>query len=242
MNHDSKIQAHIERMRDYYIALANGEVSEEPIDYVGVGSMLRARIEVPTTEFHKIEFSGTTYAPQWHRLNHLHISRLGGHTRSLVIQRPNAFVDLGLHFILDRIFNINTPNTAITHMGISDDETAVVAGTTELDPSPSGDSPAIRTLGSGVGASATSRTGNIVSSSAGWADTDFTTPFPVTKVGLLNTSTDAADDTVPTVQGIMNIIGGTDGTAPYDEPFTIDLTNVSAFNLTLQIDTEAQAT
>ena len=40
----------------------------------------------------------------------------------------------------------------------------------------------------------------------------------------------------------MNIIGGTAGSSPYNEPFTIDLTAVSAFNLTFSMDITAQAT
>lgn len=160
----------------------------------------------------------------------------------LYLARPNGFINLGLHFILDRIFNINTPDTAIDSKGISNDTTAVVATTLLIDPTAGAGSPDFQTLGSGVGAAATSRTGNTVTDSAGWEPADFTTVFSVTKVGDSTNAADSGDDTVPTVQGVVNIIGGTGGSAPYNEPFEVNLVTVTDFDLTLQQQTTAQAT
>ena len=191
---------------------------------VGIGAMMYARIRVPEKEKNRINLSGMELVREGRGL--------------LIAKRHNAFVNLGLHFVLDRLFNINTPNAAIAYMGITADVNAVTAGTTAIDPAPT-TSQNIKALGAGVGAVATSRTGETTTCSAGWTKSDAN--FPVAKVGLFNTSTDAADDTVPTVQGVMNIIGGTGGSSPYNEPFTIDLTGTSAFNLTLAMDVTATA-
>lgn len=224
-----------------------GFAVDAPDDSVGIGAVLTARIAVPRGEGRLIVARGVEeIAPSdfWEPRRGLRSRpfRLERDADVLYLSRHNAFVNLGLHFVLDRIFNINTPNTAITHMGISDDTAAVTATTLLLDASAGGGSPNIRALASGVGAAATTRSGNTVTCSAGWEPPDFSTVFSITKVGLLNTSTDAGDDTVPTVQGIMNIIGGTGGAAPYNEPFTIDLRNVSDFDLTLQQQITGQAT
>lgn len=160
----------------------------------------------------------------------------------LYLTRPNGFINLGLHYILDRIFNINTPDTAIDSMGISNDTTTVIATTLLIDPSAGAGSPDFQALAAGVGAAATSRTGNTVTCSSGWEPADFTTVFAITKVGLSTNAADTGDDTTPTVQGVVNIIGGTGGSAPFNEPFTIDLTTVSDFDLTLQQQITAQAT
>lgn len=216
----------------------------EPIipDRLGISGELVARIAVPKGELHLVGGRGVEEVATWKpsaiprnpfRLDEAEV---------IYLARPNGFINLGLHFILDRIFNINTPATAITHMGISNDTTAVTATTLLIDPTAGAGSPDFTALGSGVGAAATSRTGNTVTCSAGWEPADFTTVFAITKVGLSTASTDAGDDTVPTVNGVVNIIGGTGGAAPYNEPFSIDLTTVSDFDLTLQIQVTAQAT
>lgn len=161
--------------------------------------------------------------------------RVVEHSDGLVVaERENAFVNLGLHAALDNFFGINTPST-VSHMGISDDSATVSASTTQLDASPSGDSPQIRALGSGTGATATSRTGNTVTCSAGWDESDFgTATFDVRKIGLLNAATDAADDSTPTVQGILDIIGS-------GSPILIALTQFSEFDLTLFLEITASA-
>ena len=56
--------------------------------------------------------------------------------------------------------------------------------------------------------------------------------FAITKIGLLRGS--ASTD-------VSNIIGGSGGSAPYDEPFTIDLTNITTWTLTMGVDVTATA-
>lgn len=157
----------------------------------------------------------------------------------LVARRRNAFVNMGLQAALDRMFGLST-TAAISHMGITDDAQTVVAGTTLLNPAGGGSNASIKALGSGVGAVATSRAAQTVSASAGWTKADAN--FIVTKVGLLNAATDAGDADPSPISGVWNIIGGTGGASPYNEPFTIDLTGTTAFNLTLFIDVTATAT
>lgn len=192
---------------------------------VGFGAMCYARIEVPEKEKDLAVVRGMEVLREENGL--------------IIARRHNAFVNLGLHYVLDRIFNLNTPATSVSHMGISDDNTAVTASTLLLDPTAGGGSPNIKALGTGTGATATSRTAETVTCSAGWTKTDGN--IVIRKVGLLNVSTDAGDDTVPTVQGVLNIIGGA-GSGIYNEQFTVDLTALSAFNLTFSMDVTAQAT
>lgn len=100
----------------------------------------------------------------------------------------------------------------------------------------------IKALGSG-GAAATSRTAQTVTAGASFTNADFATPasptsanaiFKINKIGLLNTATDAGT-------GLIDVIGGTGGTAPYNKSFSVDFTNAGTFTLTPQIAVTAQA-
>ena len=76
-------------------------------DVFGISGLLTARIEFPPDERELAILRGMEILEDENGL--------------FVGQRQNAFVNLGLHFLLDRAFNINTPNAAISHMGITDD-------------------------------------------------------------------------------------------------------------------------
>lgn len=195
-------------------------------DTIGISGLLTVRIELPPEERKLAVLRGMK----------IEMDRDGFYVGT----RPNAFTNLGLHYVLDRIFNINTPSAAITHLAITDDSQTVTAATLLINPAGGGTNATFKALATGVGATATSRTTETVTASAGFTKADAN--FVIAKVGLSRASTDAGDDTVPTVNGVINIIGGTAGTSPYNEPFTIDLTNVSAFNLTFFLDVTAQAT
>lgn len=136
------------------------------------------------------------------------------------VTRRNAFVNTGLNITLDRLFGLNGPPAAIDHIGASSDATAVTAATTTL-----GGTVSIKAL------SSPSRSSQTVTAGATFTQADIT--FAVHKVGLLNTATDAGT-------GLLDVIGGS-GSAPYDKPFTIDLTTAGSFNLTLQIQVTAAA-
>ncbi len=68
-----------------------------------------------------------------------------------------------------------------------------------------------------------------------FTDASFTSGvFVINKVGLLNTSTDAGT-------GLIDVIGGTGGSSPYNRTFQLDLTSAGSFTLTMQIAVTASA-
>jgi hypothetical protein len=145
----------------------------------------------------------------------------------VIAWRPNGVVNLGLQSAQDRWFGINGPPGAISHIGLSSSTATVTAATTTL-----GGTVSIKAI-----SPAASRTNQTVTAGATWTQADSPGPktFVVTKVGLLNTSTDAGT-------GLMNVIGGTGGSSPYNEPFTVDFTSITTFSLKFQIDMLATAT
>lgn len=146
------------------------------------------------------------------------------------VRHRNAFVNTGLNLSLDRLFGLSAA-TAITSIGVSSDSTAVTASTTFLNGAAGGT--AANTIIKTISPAAT-RTAQTVTAGATFANADFTSGvFAIKKVGLLNTGTDAGT-------GLVDVIGGS-GTAPYNKPFTIDLTSAGTFSLTLQIQVTAQA-
>lgn len=128
----------------------------------------------------------------------------------------NAFVNQGLNNGLDRWFGLG--GTAISHMGLSSDNTATTAASTTL-----GGTVSIKAI-----SPAASRSAQTVTAGATWTQADSPGPatFSVRKSGLLIGSTDA-------VGNVQNIIGGA-GSSPYNKPFTIDFTTVGTFSQTLQ--------
>lgn len=141
--------------------------------------------------------------------------------QKLILTRKNAFVNIGLNNALDRLFNLASP-TQPTHIGLSSNTAAVTAATTTL-----GGTVSIKAF-----SPAASRASQVVTAGATFTQADVA--FVITKVGLLNTSTDAGT-------GLYDVIGGTGGSAPYNQPFTIDLTGTTSFSLTMQIQVTAAA-
>lgn len=139
----------------------------------------------------------------------------------MIVARSNAFVNLGLNMALDRIFNL-TPPTAPTNIQLSNSTTAVTAATTTMG----------GTVSNKAISPAATRTNQTVTAGATFTQADVT--FVITKVGLLNTATDAGT-------GLYDIIGGTGGAAPYNQPFSIDLTGATSFSLTIQVLVTASA-
>ena len=142
----------------------------------------------------------------------------GDGTVTITGYRGNAFVNQGLQSVLDSAYGDLTADR-ITHIGLSGDTAAVSGATTTL-----GSPNSIKTTAN------TSRSGQTVSTDQTWTQADVA--FAITKIGLLTGS--AATD-------VVNIIGGTGGSAPYDEPFTIDLTNIATWTLTMGVDVTATA-
>lgn len=232
---------------------------------IHIGAVGRFRCIVPPDQTHLASISGVTMLderivthPQlsgMHLVSERPVDWWGAPTeatgdeveewlRSREMGRPNAFVNLGLHFLLDRLFNINTPNTSISHIGVSNDTITVTASTLLIDPAPAGTTSIVTLASGGTGAPSTTRSAETVSCGARWDKSGGTNNFNAVfnKTGLFNTSTDAGDDTTPTVEGVMNIIGGTGGSSPYNEPFSIDLTALAAYTVIIQQDITPTAT
>lgn len=137
--------------------------------------------------------------------------------------KHNAFVDQGLGGLLDSAYG-DLSADRITHIGLSADTSEVTASTADLDPAGNGTGTSIKVTAN------TSRTDETVSTDQTWTQADVS--WAIAKIGLLRGS--ASTD-------VSNIIGGEGGTSPYDEPFTIDLTNIATWTLTMGIDVTATA-
>ena len=137
--------------------------------------------------------------------------------------RGNAFVNQGLQDVLDSAYGDLTADR-ITHIGLSADDQAVTAATTSLDPAGGATGTSIKVTAN------TSRTNQTVSTDQTWTQADVA--FAIKKIGLLSSSAET---------DVCNIIGGTGGSSPYNEPFTIDLTSIATWTLTMGIDVTATA-
>ncbi len=184
----------------------------------GLAGRLRMRAIVPFREFERDMCTG---------LENYRIDRAENGLLLVTGERPNAFVNSGLQIALDRLAGINGPPAAISHMAVSADDQAVTASTTKLDPA-GGD-----TGFTSVAVSNVSRTNQTVSFDG--AFNNGTVAFEMNKVGLLNGATDAGT-------GLIDVIGGTGGSSPYNEPFAVNFTAIGVWSLTFGIDITASAT
>jgi hypothetical protein len=134
-------------------------------------------------------------------------------------ERSNSFVNTGLENALDLLFGLG--GNIVSHIGVTDDETAVTATATKLDPT---DDDNVTLLA----VQSLSRTGRIVSAEATF--TNANANFAYKKIGYLSTSTDAGT-------GLIDVIGG-GGSSPYNQAFNIDLTGATTWSATLGIEVE----
>lgn len=189
-------------------------------DSLGFYGIAHMAIDVPADELDNLVLTGTFRNPDGRTspgfLVEDHPNDPG--FKRVVAHRHNAFVDQGLAGALDSMFGDLVADT-ITHIGVSGDDTAVTGATTTL-----GTPNSIKTTAN------TARVGQTASAEQTWTQADVN--FEITKIGLLRGAT-ATD--------VSNIIGGTGGAAPYDEPFTIGLTNITQWTLTLGVDVTATA-
>lgn len=148
----------------------------------------------------------------------------------IVLAHHNAYVNTGLNNSLDREFGIG--GTAVGFIGVSNNSTAVTASTTFLNGASGG--AAANTIIKAISPAAT-RTAQTVTGGATFTNADFTGGvFIWNKIGLLTTSTDVGT-------GLVDVIGGTGGTTPYNRTFVLDLTGAGAFTVTAQIAVTAVA-
>jgi hypothetical protein len=148
----------------------------------------------------------------------------------LRLEHANAYVNTGLQNSLNREFGLG--GTAIGWIGVDNNTTAVTATTTFLHGA-SGATAANQII-KAISPAAT-LSAQTVTAGATFANADFTSGvFVINKLGLLTTSTDAGT-------GLVDVIGGTGGTSPYNRTFVLDLTAAGTFSATLQIAVTAIA-
>jgi hypothetical protein len=161
------------------------------------------------------------------RLRWFH-SRDRRHT--LHLRHHNAYVNTGLNNALDREFGLG--GTAIGFIGVDNNSTAVTAATVYLHGAAG--ATAANQIIKAISPAA-SRASQTVTAGATFANADFTSGvFVINKLGLLTTSTDAGT-------GLVDVIGGTGGSSPYNRTFVLDLTGAGTFSATLQIAVTAAA-
>lgn len=177
------------------------------------GGILHFKATMPMSEAHKAIIKGVFVNPNGRTDEGYLMHDTGDGMVTFEGYLHNAFVNQGLQGALDSMYG-DLVADRITHIGVSGDQTTVTGATTTL-----GTPNSIKTT------SNTSRTGQTVSTQQTWTQADVN--FPIYKIGLLRGSS-------PT--DVSNIIGGTGGAAPYNEPFTIDLTNIATWSLTMGID------
>lgn len=148
----------------------------------------------------------------------------------LLVAHHNAYVNTGLNNALDREWGLG--GTAIGWIGVDNNTTAVTASTTFLHGAGAGS--AATTIIKALSPAAT-RSSQTTTGGATFANADFTSGiFVINKIGLLFTSTDAGT-------GLVDVIGGTAGSSPYNRTFSMDLTAVGTFTAVLQIAVTATA-
>lgn len=185
-----------------------------------IGGIARMKLIVPSAEAHKVIVSGMTGNPDGRTKAPIQV-RTNGNKAEISAYLHNAFVNQGLQAVLDSAYGDLVANR-ITHIALSGDGSPVTALTTDIDPGGAGFSP--------KPTANVSRTGQTVSADQTWTQADVS--FSIRKIGLLTGALSTE---------VVNIIGGDGGAAPYDEPFTIDLTNIATWTLQIGIDVTATA-
>lgn len=148
----------------------------------------------------------------------------------LHVEHHNAYVNTGLNNALDREWGLG--GTAIGWIGVDNNTTAVTASTTFLHGAGAGS--AATTIIKALSPAAT-RTNQTTTGGATFVNADFTSGvFVWNKIGLLFTSTDAGT-------GLVDVIGGTGGSSPYNKTFSLDLTAAGTFSVVAQVAVTAVA-
>lgn len=149
---------------------------------------------------------------------------LKSNTDTVWIEHTNAYVNTGLNNAGDREFGLG--GTAVGYFGVSSNSGAVTAATLYGNGSSAGT--AANTIIKAISPAAT-RTGQVVTAGTTFTNADFTSGvFIWNKVFMVTTSTDAGT-------GLVDVIGGSGGSAPYNRTFSMDLTAVGNFSVTAQI-------
>lgn len=151
--------------------------------------------------------------------------------RLLLVRHHNAYVNTGLNNALDREF-VPAAGTIVGFIGVSSSSSAVTAATVNLNGATAG--AAANTIIKALSPAAT-RTAQTATGGATFVNADFTAGvFIWNKLGFLTTATDAGT-------GLVDVIGGTGGAAPYNRTFGLDLTGAGPFSVVAQIAVTASA-
>lgn len=155
--------------------------------------------------------------------------------------QSNGVVNLGLQMALDKLSGVTAPAN-LADIGIASDTSAVTATTVFLG----GAAAAILSGGTQNGfirafSPAATRSNQVLTAGATFTQADQSGAlFVIHKVGLLNAATDVGTGLgAGPASGIFDVIGGTGGSAPFNQPFTIDLTGVTSWSLLMQIQVTA---
>lgn len=153
----------------------------------------------------------------------------------------NGVVNLGLQMALDKLYGITAPAN-VGFIGIAEDAAAVTAATVFLG----GAAAAILAGGTQNGfirafAPAATRANQVVTGGATFTQADMAGRlFAIHKTGHLNAATDVGTGLgAGPASGIVDVIGGNAGAAPFNQPFTIDLTGTTTWSLLMQIQLTA---
>jgi hypothetical protein len=155
--------------------------------------------------------------------------------------QANGVVNLGLQMALDKLSGVTAPAN-LSNIGIASDTAAVTATTVFLG----GGVAAILSGGTQNGFirafnPAATRSNQVLTAGATFTQADMAgAAFVIHKVGLLNAATDVGTGLgAGPASGIFDVIGGTGGSAPFNQPFTIDLTGTTTWSLLMQIQVTA---
>jgi hypothetical protein len=185
-------------------------------DKMAIGGIAHMRLTMPTETAHLAIVEGLTGNPDGRTPAPISWTQEGDQTH-VDGYLHNLFVNQGLEAALDSMFGDLTA-VPITHIALSGDNSAVIATTSDIDPSGAGFSPLVTAN--------TSRSNRTAGADNTWTQNEIS--FSVRKVGFL---------TGALKTDVVNIIGGTGNQA-----FTVDLTEQATFSLTIGIDVTLAAT
>lgn len=173
--------------------------------------------------------------------DHLEYVTLPNGSRGILLEHHNAYVRTGLRNSLLREFGAG--GNAVGWIGVSSSASTVTENTRFLNGTSAGvpgsggagGNTVIKAFSPVATVTADSVAAQTATAGATFTNADFPGGlFVWNKVGLLSTSTD-------TDGGLVDVIGGTGGTAPYARTFSADYTNVGQFVVTPQIAVTATA-
>lgn len=148
----------------------------------------------------------------------------------LVVVDTNAYVNTGLQNSLDREFNIG--GSPVAFIGVSNSQSPVTETTIYLNGATPGT--AANTIIKPI-SPAPVRSNQTTTAGATFTNADFTDGvFIWYKLGFLTTASDAGT-------GLVDVIGGVGGVAPYNKTFALDLTGAGEFTVVAQIAVTALA-